>query len=75
MKKLLVLLFWLGWLGSYAQVSGSLQTQAQDYAFNSVSQHIDIQVITPPLCNGNGIRQCCRPQTTGFYSKLRLTCR
>ena len=48
MKKLLVLLFWLGWLGSYAQVSGSLQTQAQDYAFNSVSQHIDIQVITPP---------------------------
>ena len=48
MKKILVLLFWLGWFGSYAQVSGNLQTQAPDYAFNSVSQHVDIQVITPP---------------------------
>ena len=48
MKKLLILVFWLGWFGSYAQVSGSLQTQAQDYVFNSVSQYTDIQVVTPP---------------------------
>ena len=48
MKKLLVLVFWLGWFGSYAQVSGSLQTQAQDYAFKSASQYVDIQVVTPP---------------------------
>ena len=49
MKKYLILIFLLGWLGSFAQVSGSLQTQAQDYAFNSVSQYVDIQVVTPPV--------------------------
>ena len=48
MKKYLILIFLLGWLGSFAQVSGSLQTRAQDYTFNSVSQYIDIQVIAPP---------------------------
>jgi len=46
MKKYLILIFLLGWLGSFAQVSGNLQTQAQDYTFNSVSQYIDIQAIT-----------------------------
>ncbi len=48
MKKLLFLLFWLGWFTGFAQISGSLQTQAQDYALNSVTQYTDIQVITPP---------------------------
>ena len=47
MKKLLFLLFWLGWFTGFTQISGNLQTQAQDYALNSVAQYTDIQVITP----------------------------
>ena len=49
MKKLLISILLLGWFTGYAQISGNLQTQAQDYALNSVSQYTDIQVITPPL--------------------------
>ena len=49
MKKIFFLIGLFAYFGSYAQVSGSLQTQAQDYAFNSVSQYADIQAITPPL--------------------------
>ncbi len=48
MKKIFLLIVLFAYFGSFAQVSGSLQTQAQDYAFNSVSQYTDIQVITSP---------------------------
>ncbi len=47
MKKLLISILLLWWFSGYSQISGNLQTQAQDYALNSVAQYTDIQVITP----------------------------
>ena len=51
MKKILYLLIILfGWTSLIqAQVSGSIQTQAQDYNLVTESQYTVIQHVTPPL--------------------------
>ena len=45
MKKLLILVFWLGWFGSYAQVSGSIPVHLSE----GKKKDAVIKFLTPPL--------------------------